>query len=80
MTFKNALIDSVCGEIKDLEIDRPWATHLDTIDPEWKYWSRWWVLTRADTEPWFRHVLERMPLDEILEWARANMFVVPYDI
>ena len=73
---KGSLINYICEEIQELELDQPWLTYLNFIDDRFKVANFTWSFTRTDTKKWFSRVLENMQKDELIFWAHKELFCV----
>jgi hypothetical protein len=68
------IIDHICNEIEDLDIDNPWMTYLNQIDDKYKTASIRWSLTKSDTRIWFARVLKNISKGDLIVWAHKESF------
>ena len=73
---KQSIINFICEEIQDLEMDDPWSAYLEFINDRFKTATIAWTFTSTNTRKWFERVLSNMTKEELIFWAHKEMFCI----
>ena len=73
---KFTIINFICDEIEDLDLDNKWESYLGFIDERFKTASIRWSLTKPDTRIWFSRVLRNMSKEELIFWGHKECFCI----
>lgn len=73
---KQSIINYICDEIQELDMEKPWSTYLEFVDDRFKYANITWTFTLPNTRKWFARVLYNMTKEELIFWAHKEQFCI----